>query len=92
MTERWETGWVCPHCNKPRGDDGVDPCLGLLPGVAFACCGHGGHDGARGYIAFTNGVVIRFDKLREVENLDRPIDPDPEVEGTKPYPVRRKIA
>ena len=32
----------------------VDPCLGVLPGVAFACCGHGGN----GYIAFENGTTV----------------------------------
>lgn len=37
-----------------------DPCLGLLPGVWSACCGHGE---GNGYIAFTNGPTIRFDRL-----------------------------
>ena len=36
---------VCPVCLKqPDGSDGwggPDPCLGLLPGVISACCGHG---------------------------------------------------
>jgi hypothetical protein len=34
----------CPHCKKdPAADceDPPDPCLGWLPGVKFACCGHG---------------------------------------------------
>ena len=46
----------CPACLKPRTIEGHDPCLGTLPGVKFACCGHGVH---RGYISFTNGVIIR---------------------------------
>jgi hypothetical protein len=35
-----------------------------LPGVDFACCGHGGVPGTTaigtGYVAFNNGVVLRF--------------------------------
>ncbi len=42
--------------------DRPDPCLGWLPGVEFACCGHGARGGfPQGYIAFTNGRVVRFD-------------------------------
>jgi len=36
----------CPKCNVVVPHDGPDPCLGLLPGVLFACCGHGIHFGA----------------------------------------------
>jgi hypothetical protein len=31
----------CPKCGKLPNPDGTDPCLGLLPGVQYACCGHG---------------------------------------------------
>lgn len=48
-------------------DFGPDPCLGELPGVDFACCGHGGEPGTTstgaGYIKFSNGVVLRFPGL-----------------------------
>jgi hypothetical protein len=68
--ESFKEGWVCPHCNKARGPDGVDPCLGILPGVKAACCGHGGHlhSSINGYIYFTNGKVVRFTELTEVED------------------------
>jgi hypothetical protein len=33
----------------------------MLPGVESACCGHGGREGAYGYIVFTTGVAIRGD-------------------------------
>lgn len=33
-----------------------DPCLGVLPGVDNACCGHGVPEDA--YIRFTSGVVV----------------------------------
>lgn len=36
--------------------EGYDACLGRLPGVVAACCGHGVDDG---YILFENGVNIR---------------------------------
>ena len=65
--EQNQPGWVCPTCKLVRGKDRVDPCLGCLPGVAFACCGHGGKGTCPGYISFTNGTVIRFEKLTGVE-------------------------
>lgn len=49
-------GRVCPKCNKCPTPDGHDPCIENLPGVAFACCGHGVHDG---YVKFENGVILR---------------------------------
>lgn len=59
---QWEAEWECPECHLKRGTDGHDPCLGKLPGVNFACCGHGGksNQSADGYISFENGTVIRF--------------------------------
>jgi|HubBroStandDraft_3_1064219.scaffolds.fasta_scaffold01536_2 hypothetical protein len=61
-----EAGWRCPECKKVRKKDGFDPCLGELPGVIFACCGHGG----LGYIYFSNGKIIRFDGLTQVEDTE----------------------
>ena len=48
---------VCAKCKLPRTKDGHDPCIPDLPGVAFACCGHGNPNSA--YIAFANGQTIR---------------------------------
>lgn len=31
----------CGHCGLPNTKEGHDGCLGTLPGVANACCGHG---------------------------------------------------
>ncbi len=31
----------CVHCGLLAAPDGPDPCLGLLPDVRAACCGHG---------------------------------------------------
>jgi len=67
MTElphQWQPGWVCPECKMARGEDGHDPCLGQLPGVMFACCGHGGKGGCLGYICFENGTVLRWGRKK----------------------------
>lgn len=46
------------HSAEPIGDRPPDACFGgMLPGVKFACCGHGSENG--GYIVFDNGVVVR---------------------------------
>jgi len=44
----------CPICGSTEDIDG---CLGKLPGVRNACCGHG--DRSSSYIQFENGVIIR---------------------------------
>lgn len=49
---------TCPACRRwylPTVEP--DPCLGELPGVAGACCGHG--DPSKAYVSFENGVVLR---------------------------------
>ena len=48
---------VCGYCNKKDERNGVDACLGMLPGVSNACCGHGSHD--ESYVVFSNGTSIR---------------------------------
>ncbi len=50
----------CKRCNETfQGSNHgkSDPCLGDLPGVDNACCGHGATEDA--YIRFTNGVVVK---------------------------------
>jgi hypothetical protein len=46
----------CPKCLENETQDGHDPCIKNLPGVRFACCGHGEHEG---YIMFDNGTLVR---------------------------------
>ena len=31
----------CDHCGLLWGESNHDPCLGEIPGVRTACCGHG---------------------------------------------------
>ena len=49
----------CKKCNELFEGSNIgkpDPCLGNLPGVDNACCGHGFQE--RAYVRFTNGVVL----------------------------------
>lgn len=32
---------LCPRCGRPPTPEGYDACLGHIPGVTSACCGHG---------------------------------------------------
>lgn len=40
----------CKHCDFAPNKDGHDACLGELPGVMNACCGHG--DECDAYVQF----------------------------------------
>lgn len=47
---------ICGKCGKSAPWNEIDPCLGMLPRVANACCGHG--NPAESYIQFENGVRL----------------------------------
>jgi hypothetical protein len=47
----------CHECGKPPTVEGHDPCLGTLPGVQNACCGHG--DPTQAYIQYEDGRDLR---------------------------------
>ena len=57
----------CGECGKKlivedqHGNLGPDPCIGVLPGVMNACCGHG--ESGAAYVQFPNGVIF----LGEIE-------------------------
>lgn len=44
---------ACRECGVPNTPEGHDPCLGTLPGVANACCGHG--DPSAAYVQLSTG-------------------------------------
>jgi hypothetical protein len=46
----------CSLCGQLPTPEGHDACLGILPGVQAACCGHGKTEG---YVMFASGQVIR---------------------------------
>lgn len=48
---------VCAHCEKQNVVGDYDPCLGKLPGLMNACCGHGVSESA--YVQFLDGFCIR---------------------------------
>lgn len=52
----------CTECGSEHELHEVDPCLGVLPGVDNACCGHG--DPEHAYVRFTNGVVLERFEVR----------------------------
>lgn len=63
-TWRWQdtdapaAGWggeerPCPQCGALADAGGPDPCMGVLPGVSAACCGHGRLDG---YVRLVDGA------------------------------------
>jgi hypothetical protein len=60
---------ICGHCDRLRMPEGYDACLGRLPGVASACCGHGERDG---YVRFESGLVLHG----RWEHIDRPRMPE----------------
>lgn len=53
--DTWE-GRPCGHCGEHATPEGHDPCLGTLPGVRNACCGHG--DRGEAYVVFEGGFRI----------------------------------
>jgi hypothetical protein len=46
----------CGVCGEPSTQEGHDPCLGTLPGVLNACCGHGAIREA--YVQMANGELL----------------------------------
>lgn len=47
----------CSMCGHPPTAEDHDACLGTLPGVMNACCGHGVTQDA--YVQFLDGETIR---------------------------------
>ena len=53
-------GWKnrpCGECGLPFTEEGHDGCIGTLPGVVNACCGHG--DSGDAYVQFGDGRELR---------------------------------
>jgi len=45
----------CKFCGEMPTKKGYDPCLGYIPGVKSACCGHGVDEG---FIMYDDGRVV----------------------------------
>ncbi len=53
-------GWrkrPCGHCGAHNTPEGHDGCLGTLPGLMNACCGHG--EEREAYVQFLDGEAIQ---------------------------------
>ena len=60
---------ICEECGLKRTPEGHDACLGELPGVMNACCGHGGR-GEGIYVQFWDGSCVRGeDAIKVIETL-----------------------
>lgn len=46
----------CGHCQLDNTPEGHDGCLGVLPKVMNACCGHG--DAKDAYVQFNDGSNV----------------------------------
>ena len=46
----------CGNCGQPITKEGHDACLGELPGLMNACCGHGNSEEA--YVQFSDGHIV----------------------------------
>lgn len=58
----------CGSCQKPNRPDDHDACLGELPSVINACCGHG--DVSAAYIQWPDETCIRGEEaLAKMEEL-----------------------
>jgi hypothetical protein len=63
----WE-GRLCGHCGLPFTEEGHDGCLGTLPGVMNACCGHG--NVAEAYVQDLDGTCLDgAEAVRKIEEL-----------------------
>lgn len=60
----------CGHCGLANTPEGHDGCLGTLPGVMNACCGHGTGEA---YVQFPPGNVTVYgaEGLKVIEVLKR---------------------
>lgn len=56
----------CGRCGATVGPDRPDACLGTLPGVIEACCGHGNR--RKSYVKFESGLVLRGFDLQHRPN------------------------
>ena len=56
----------CGYCNNMPTKDDHDHCLGTLPGIMNACCGHGEISDA--YVQFLDGSCIGGESAKIILN------------------------
>lgn len=58
----------CGYCGLPNTSDDCDGCLGKLPDIINACCGHGQIDEA--YLQYKDGLIISGKQaIKEIKRL-----------------------
>lgn len=58
----------CGKCKLPNRDDDHDACIGELPNVMNACCGHGhGHE-KEAYVQFSKDRIGGKEAIEYIEN------------------------
>lgn len=57
----------CGHCGLGYTKEGHDGCLGTLPGIMNACCGHG--EAKNAYVQFMDGHCIRGENALAILNI-----------------------
>jgi len=67
----------CFHCDQHQTTEGHDACLGELPGLMNACCGHGHKKDA--YVQFLSGISISGERavmiLDKIRNFNSGVGP-----------------
>jgi len=56
----------CPRCGSSHDFKDHDHCIANLPGVEYACCGHGVEDG---YVKLFDGRSVRFNTNYSREDI-----------------------
>ncbi len=59
----------CIKCNLPPTTDGHDACIANLPGVEYACCGHGIED--YDYVKLFDGRRLRLEEYYKEFNIEK---------------------
>lgn len=77
----------CGQCNLPNRSDEHDACLGELPNVINACCGHGNVDEA--YIVYEDETIERGDAA--IERFEELKNQCSEVSCKKPVMENSKL-
>lgn len=57
----------CRNCGRDWTEEGHDGCLGTLPGIMNACCGHG--IDKKAYVQFKDGFCIRGQDAITILNI-----------------------
>lgn len=55
---------LCKYCGKYPTKEGYDGCLGYLPNVYSACCGH---NIEKPYVVFNNGIHMEFNDMKQLK-------------------------